>query len=137
MKVMLDRDAKLPNRAHKTDAGLYLYCREKKRIWPGQSAVFDTGVHIQLPHGYYGEVTSKSGLNINHGVVSHGGTIDEGYTGSIHAVLYNHGQEAVPFRAGDKICQLVVLPCVIEPVELVDELEETERGDAGFGSTGR
>ena len=137
MKVMLDRDAKLPNRAHKTDAGLDLYCREKKRIWPGQSAVFDTGVHIQLPHGYYGEVTSKSGLNINHGVVSHGGTIDEGYTGSIHAVLYNHGQEAVPFRAGDKICQLVVLPCVIEPVELVDELEETERGDAGFGSTGR
>jgi dUTP pyrophosphatase len=60
-----------------------------------------------------------------------------GYTGSIHAVLYNHGQEAVAFNAGDKVCQLVVLPCVIEPIELVDDLEQTERGDAGFGSTGR
>lgn len=137
MKVMLDKDAILPTRAHDTDAGLDLYCREKKRIWPGQSAVFDTGVHIELPHGYYGEITSKSGLNVNHGVVSHGGTIDEGYTGSIVVKLYNHGTTAYDFQKGDKIAQLIIKQYLAPPLEVVEELEKTDRGDAGFGSTGR
>lgn len=135
MKIMLDEGAKMPNRAHKWDAGLDLYSREDKYIYSGEHAVFDTGVHVKIPEGYVGLITSKSGL-MAKGITSRG-TIDCGYTGSIRAVLYNHGGQNYLVRKGDKITQLVVLPALIDEVELVDELEETERGDGGFGSTGR
>ena len=137
MKVKLDSGAVMPTRAHYTDAGLDLYCRERKRIWAGQSAVFDTGVHIELPKGYFGKVESKSGLNVNHGIVSLGGVIDEGYTGSIKVKLYNEGTEGYVFERGEKIAQLIIQPYLAPALELVDELEETDRGESGFGSTGR
>lgn len=135
MKIKLEDGAYMPIRGHETDAGLDLRTPKAFWLYSGHYLKIDTGVHVAIPEGMVGLITSKSGL-MAKGITCRG-TIDSGYTGSIHAVLYNHGQEAVPFRAGDKICQLVVLPCVIEPIELVDDLEETERGDAGFGSTGR
>lgn len=137
MKIKLDTGATMPTRAHETDAGLDLYSREDKFVFPGLSEVFDTGVHIELPHGYFGKLESKSGLNVKHGVVSCGGVIDEGYIGSIKVKLYNFGKRAYAFRAGDKLAQLIIQPYAAPELELVDELEETERGDAGFGSTGR
>lgn len=137
MKVKLDKDAIMPTRAHETDAGLDLYCREKKHIWAGQSAAFDTGVHIELPRGFFGKIESKSGLNVNHGIVSLGGVIDEGYTGSIVVKLYNEGTERYSFEKGDKIAQLIILPYAAPRLELVEELEDTERGSNGFGSSGR
>lgn len=137
MKVMLDKGAVMPTRAHETDAGLDLYCREKKKLWARQSVVFDTGVHIELPHGFYGKIESKSGLNIKHGVVSLGGVIDEGYTGSIVVKLYNCGTESYNFERGDKIAQLIIQPYLAPEMELVKQLEETDRGEAGFGSSGR
>lgn len=138
MKVFLDPGAIAPVRAHSADAGLDLFCRETKVVPAHGSAVFDTGVHIQLPPNTYGKIASKSGLNINHSVVSCGGTIDEQYTGSIKVKLYNFGDEDYLFLAGMKIVQLVVQPCMYVPVEVVTEWSnDTERGDHGFGSTGR
>ena len=109
IKVMLDQGAKMPTRAHTLDAGYDLYARESKVIPALSSAVFDTGVHIQLPPQTVGLVKSKSGLNVMHGLTSEG-VIDAGYTGSIRVKLYNHGDTLYCVNAGDKISQLAGLP---------------------------
>lgn len=135
IKVMLDEGAKMPTRAHSTDAGLDLYSREDAVLFRHGSHCFDTGVHIEIPKGYVGILKSKSGLNRDFGVQSTG-TIDCGYTGSIHVTLYNHGSGMVHIKAGQKITQLVILPIITPELEVVDSLEETERGANGFGSSG-
>lgn len=136
VKIVLDEDAVMPTRGHSTDAGLDLYAREDKVI-PGMgSAVFDTGVHVALPEGTVGFIKSKSGLNVKHGIISDG-TIDVGYTGSIVVKLYNLSEECYHVRKGDKITQLVIQPILTPELEVVDSLDETERGNGGFGSTGR
>jgi len=136
MKIKLDKGARMPTRAHDTDAGLDIYSRETKIVPAKGSAVFDTGVHIELPHRTTGFLKSKSGLNVEYGLTSEG-VIDVGYTGSICVKLYNNSDIGYEVYAGDKISQLVILPIIIPNLELVDELEDTERGNGGFGSTGR
>lgn len=136
LKVMLDDGATMPTRAHETDAGLDLYSRENKWIHMRGSAIFDTGVHVQIPAGYVGILKSKSGLNVNHGLTSDG-VIDSGYTGSIRVKLYNNSDTPYVINKGDKISQLVILPIETPLLQLVDEFESTERGDNGFGSSGR
>ena len=134
--VRLDLGAYLPQRAHDTDAGLDLRTPVDAYVRAGGSTVIDTGVHIQLPPGTVGMLKSKSGLNVKDGIVSEG-VIDEGYTGSITVKLYNHGTEAKQFSRGDKITQLVVLPVLYPRVEQTEEIQGGDRGDGGFGSTGR
>lgn len=135
IQVKLDTGAKMPTRAHKMDAGLDLYSREEKIIPAFGWAVFDTGVHVKIPAGYMGLLFSKSGLNIKKGLTSEG-IIDYDYTGSITVKLYNFSHSARKIEAGQKISQLIIVPCIFpEPVE-VEEMGETERGDNGFGSTG-
>ena len=136
MKIKRDEGAYMPERAHSTDAGLDLRTPIDFRIEPGCSAAIDTGVHIQLPPGTVGMLKSKSGLNVKSGILCEG-VIDEGYTGSIVAKLYNHGQYTAFFHAGDKITQLVVLPCLYVEPEEVEDFTGGERGDNGFGSTGK
>ena len=136
MKIILDEGAKMPTRAHPYDAGLDLYAREDAYIRANNGFLFDTGVHVQIPEGCVGFIKSKSGLMVNHGILTDG-TIDCGYTGPIKVKLFNHGSSKYEVKAGDKIAQLVIVPCVLLPMELVDSLEETDRGDGGFGSTGR
>ena len=136
IKIVLDDGAFAPVRAHEDDAGLDLRTPVKVTVPAKGSVVIDTGIHIAIPKGYAGFLKSKSGLNVNHGIVSEG-VIDAGYTGSIRAKLYNHSDEDFTFLAGDKITQLVILPVCIPKLELVNSLEKTERGDGGFGSTGR
>lgn len=136
MKIKLDNGAFMPTRGHETDAGLDLYSRQTMIIPPRGSATFDMGVHIELPPNTVGFLKSKSGLNVKHGLTSEG-VIDEGYTGSIKVKLYNNSDEDYIVKKGDRISQLVILPVIIPELELVDDLEETERGDNGFGSTGR
>ena len=133
---MLDEGAYMPTRAHPTDAGLDLYARETCVVFAKESATFDTGVHIELPPDTVGFLKSKSGLNVKHGITSEG-VIDEGYTGSIAVKLYNHSYKDYLVNRGDKISQLVILPILKPELELVDSLEQTERGDNGFGSSGR
>lgn len=136
LRVRLAPGAYLPQRAHDTDAGLDLRTPVDVYVRAGGSTVIDTGVHIQLPPNTAGVLMSKSGLNIKDGIVSDG-LIDQGYTGTILVKLYNHGPEAKQFKAGDKITQLVVLPVLYPRVEQTDEIQGGDRGDGGFGSTGR
>lgn len=136
MKIMLDNGAKMPTRAHSTDAGLDLYARDTQIIPAKESAVFDTGVHVELPEGTAGFLKSKSGLNTNHGITSEG-VIDVGYTGSIVAKLYNHSGMDYKVNAGDKITQLVIVPILTSEIKMVKSLGETDRGNNGFGSTGK
>lgn len=137
LRVMLDNGAVMPKRAHPTDAGLDLCSREDAVIPPHGSVAFDTGVHVGFPAGYYGKLESKSGLNVKYGVVSLGGVIDENYTGSIVAKLYNMTDEPYTVKKGDKVVQMVVQAYAAPKIELVTELEDTDRGEKGFGSTGR
>lgn len=136
MKIVLDEGAFAPQRAHSTDAGLDLLSPVDVTVMPQSNVVIDTGVHVELPHNTVGMIKSKSGLNVSFGIVSEG-VIDEGYTGSIKVKLYNNGIRPFTVMRGNKISQLVVLPCLYPEVEIVDRLEETERGENGFGSSGK
>lgn len=139
MKIMLDPGAKLPRRAHPYDAGLDLFAKdtEGRIVIPpyGGCATIDTGVHVQIPHHFAGFVKSKSGLMVKHKILTDG-TIDCNYTGSIHVTLFNHGEFSYTVEPGQKIAQLVIIPCCLPPLELTDSMEDTDRGSGGFGSTG-
>lgn len=136
MKIKLEPWATMPTRAHPQDAGLDLYSAEDRVVQAYGFATFDTGVHVQLPPHTAGFLKSKSGLNVRHNITSDG-VIDAGYTGSIRVKLYNHGPDNYKVHKGDKISQLVVV-CIQTPLlQVVEELEDTERGTGGFGSTGR
>ena len=130
MNIMLDKNAFMPERAHDLDAGYDL------RTPIEDFETIDTGVHVEIPKGYVGFLKSKSGLNIKDGIIGEG-VIDAGYTGSIKVKLYNNSFSLKKFKRGDKIIQLVILPIFTSELQKVDKFAETERGDNGFGSTGR
>lgn len=136
MEIMLDNGAYMPSRGHSADAGLDLRTPKAVTVPAYGSVIVDTGVHVALPHGCAGLLVSKSGLNVRNDITSTG-LIDEGYTGSIVVKLYNHGGGDYQLAAGDKITQLVVFPVVRESLEQVSAFNATDRGDNGFGSTGR
>lgn len=139
MKIKLDEGARMPTRAHSTDAGLDIYARESRIVPAHGSVKFDTGVHIELPKGTAGFLKSKSGLNVNHGITSEG-VIDEGFRGSIAVKLYNHSDIDYLVEKGDKISQLVIIPILTPELELVqsiDEFNKSDRGNNGFGSSGK
>lgn len=136
MKIMLEKWTIMPTRAHKTDAGLDLYAGEDALIMPGDYHTFDTGVHVELPTGTAGLIKSRSGMNILRSLVCEG-VIDEGYTGSIRVKLYNLGSYAQRISKEDRIAQLVIVPVLMPELEIVDDLEDTQRGGNGFGSSGR
>ena len=135
VKIRLDKYGIMPTRAHTTDAGLDIYSPVDLKLGAGARRTIKTGVHVQLPANTVGFIKSKSGLMSKSGITTDG-TIDEGYTGEIGVVLFNHSKQGYHVHKGDKIAQLVILPVKYEPVEL-GELEESDRGTDGFGSTGR
>lgn len=151
MRIKLDEGAKMPTKAYAADAGFDIYSREDKVVPARGSAIFDTGVHIDLPMVYInrcvltepttkfltaGVLASKSGLNVKHNITSEG-IIDISYTGSIVVKLYNHGDTDYEVKKGDKISQLLIVPILPVELELVDELVGGERGNNGFGSSGK
>ena len=137
IKVKLDEGAFKPERAHTYDAGMDLRSPRALQIPANGSGVIDTGVHIEIPKGFAGFLKSKSGLNVKHDITSEG-VIDCEYTGSIVVKLYNHGTTSYKVERGDKITQLVILPVDLSDVTVVDEIAQNDnRGDGGFGSTGR
>lgn len=131
----------MPIRAHATDAGVDLrtpvdiVVPSRLCFWKPY-AIINTGVHVAIPRGYVGFLKSKSGLNVKNGLTGEG-VIDADYTGSIVVKLYNNSWKRHTFKRGDKIIQLVILPVETPELQLVNELAETERGDNGFGSSGR
>ena len=137
MKIKLDDGAFIPIRGHRTDAGLDIRAKDDQLVSAMGSAIFHTGVHVRLPKNTAGILISKSGLNTNWDITSHG-LIDEGYDGEIVVKLYNHGKNDYYVYAGDKISQLVIVPVLYEDVLIVDDLHiVSDRGSNGFGSTGR
>lgn len=137
IRVMLDKGAYMPEKAHKEDAGFDLRTPDAVSVPANGYVLIDTGVHVEIPAGYVGMIKSKSGLNVKHNITTEG-VIDAGYTGSIMVKAYNHGKRVHFFEQGDKITQLVIIPISLEDTMIqVDSLEDTERGDGGFGSTGR
>ena len=136
VRVKLDKDAYMPERAHATDAGADIRTPYTVSIPPHDSVLIRTGVHIETPHGCATMIKSKSRLNVKYGIVSEG-VIDEGYSGEILVKMYNHSAFPYLFHAGDKITQLVIVPVMYADFEQVDEISEGERGSNRCGSTGR
>lgn len=136
IKTMLDVGAFMPVKAHESDAGFDLRT-PVDMVVPGHGhAVINTGVHMLIPNGYTGFLKSKSGLNVKDNNVSEG-VIDAGYTGAIVVKLYNHGAAPKVFAKGDKITQIVILPIPSVELSVTDDFGYTERGNNGFGSSGR
>lgn len=135
----LHDDAVLPQRAYEGDAGLDLVACERVEIGPGERAVVGTGIAIAIPDGHAGLVVPRSGLAARHGIgiANAPGLVDAGYRGEVRVVLLNTDRnERFTVEPGMRIAQLVVVPiAAAEPVD-VDALPETERGAAGFGSSG-
>jgi dUTP pyrophosphatase len=136
---LLHPDAQPPERTRPGDAGFDLRAVEPFTLKPGERQLVPTGVAIALPPGHAGLVTPRSGLAIKHGisVVNGPGLVDPNYRGELKVVLINLGRETFEGAAGDRIAQLLIVPFTAPPIAIVDSLDDTERGEAGFGSSGR
>lgn len=134
----ITNDAKIPKIEHEGDAGFDIYSNEETTILPMERKLIGTGISISVPKGFEAQVRPKSGLAINHGLtlLNTPGTIDAGYRGEVKVILMNLGKKEYKIEKGKKIAQVVFNK--IEEPELieVDELDESKRGENGFGSTG-
>lgn len=137
VRYTLDVGAYEPTKAHPDDAGFDLYCMYDVTVLGENDKVVDTGVHFEIPRGYVLFVKAKSGLSCNKHIEVGAGVVDSGYTGSVRVHLYNLLGSRYKFHQGDKIAQAVFLPIPEVELELVDSLESTERGENGFGSSGK
>lgn len=134
--VVLDEGGYLPTRAHKNDAGADLYAVNDIVLWPHSFDTVDSRVHLQLKPGTFGLLTGRSSL-AKRGINCSLGIIDAGYTGSIGIVLNNNSDIKQEIKAGDRIAQILIISCETPEFRLVESLDTTDRGDDGFGSTGR
>lgn len=132
----LDSRAVLPQRGSALAAGLDVFSIEDVEIQPKQRALARTGLAVAIPPGFYGRVAPRSGLAVKQGLDVLAGVIDSDYRGEVCIVLYNTGDDAIALPAGSKICQLIVEQIITPEAAWVNDLDETVRGAAGFGSTG-
>jgi len=132
----LSPDAVVPTKENSNDAGIDVYTNESYVLQPGERHTFGTGVAVEIPDGYVALFWDRSGLG-SKGIHRLAGVIDSGYRGEWKVVLLNTSDEPYEIKKGDKIVQCVLQK--FEPVDIqeVDELSDTERGEAGFGSSGR
>lgn len=143
MKVQIVNNSKheLPKYATKLSAGMDLRANIEEPIvlQPGERRLIPTGIHIGLPQGYEAQVRPRSGLALKHGItcLNSPGTIDADYTGDVGVILINHGQEQFTINDGDRIAQMVIAKYKQVTWVEVEELQATERGDGGFGHTGK
>lgn len=141
MKLLIERineKATIPFYAQKGDVGLDLFSVEEVMVNPGERKLIHTGIKIQLPKNTEAQIRPRSGLALKYGitVLNTPGTIDEGYRGEVGIILINHGNESFLVEENMKIAQMVIKPTITVEVEEVKELDETSRGEGGFGSTG-
>lgn len=143
MKVQIVNNSKheLPKYATKLSAGMDLRANIEEPIvlQPGERRLIPTGIHIGLPQGYEAQVRPRSGLALKHGItcLNSPGTIDADYTGDVGVILINHGQEPFTINDGDRIAQMIIAKYKQVTWVEVEELQATERGDGGFGHTGK
>ena len=136
----LDGGLPLPNSAHAGDAGLDLYAADDISLKPGERAAVPTGIAVAIPEGHAGFVHARSGRAIKEGLalVNAPGLIDAGYRGEIKVIVVNLDPEnTIHIARGEKIAQLVIQPVVVAELVEVDELPSSQRGEGGFGSSGR
>ena len=142
MKIKMRNESSNPMPEYKTpgSAGMDLraYLKDYIILRPGVRVFVPTGLYAEIPQGYEGQVRSRSGLSIKNGVVvlNAPGTVDSDYRGEICVILMNMGDEEFIIHNGDRVAQLVICPVVQAEIEPVDALDETERGEGGFGHTG-
>lgn len=124
------------DRAHPTDAGIDLIANDNVTIPSGRRVTIPTGIRIKLPRNTVGLIWSRSGLAAKQSIDVKAGCIDEGYRGEVLVCLQNDGRNPYDVLKGDKIAQLLVMPVIYAKPVLVEDLNNTARGAAGFGSTG-
>lgn len=129
-------EAKLPIRAHSDDAGLDLYSVEEYVLAPSERCAVKTGIAVAIPSGYVGLVWDKSGLAAKAGLKTMGGVIDAAYRGEIMVIVVNLSDVPYEIEKGSKIAQLIIQKVELPEVCEVSELDDTIRGESGFGSTG-
>jgi dUTP pyrophosphatase len=132
----LSQDAKIPLRATAGAAGFDVFSNGNYTIKPNVRCLLDTGIAMQLPVNYWGELKPRSGLAARHGLDVLAGVIDSDYTGEIKVSLINLGEHDVEIKKGDRIAQLIIQQYESDWVE-VSEFDDTDRGSGGFGSTGK
>jgi dUTP pyrophosphatase len=123
-------------KARPSDAGFDLASNMETIIPSGMRAVITTGIKIKIDEGYYGQVSSRSGLAFRTDIHAFPGVCDAEYRGEYKVLLYNRGTAPFKVEVGMRIAQLVVIPCYVGGVEVVEELEDSSRGEQGFGSSG-
>ena len=133
-----DVEAKLPTKAHAGDAGWDLYSLYDYTINPHETVKVDTGLNFQLPEGTFGAIYARSGLSTKQGLrpANCVGVCDSGYRNNYIVPLYNDSDEVRTIHKHDRIAQLIIQPFIQTELTEVDNLDETERGSGGFGSTG-
>lgn len=137
--IALEAGATLPVYHSDGAAGMDLCSNDEFTLYPNERRLVGTGLRVAIPAGYEGQVRPRSGLALRHGIsmVNTPGTIDSDYRGEIGVILINHGADVLTFEAGERIAQLVICPVARAALVVVDSLEETARGEGGFGSTGK
>ena len=137
LPIKIEDGAKIPTRGHKHDAGLDLYAHleSEKVINPGDVYKVHTGVSMAIPHGYFGQINERSSIG-SMGIAVRGGVVDSTYRGEVIVCLQNLSRDPIVINDGDKIAQMVIMQCVTTNIEIVKTLDNTQRGDKGFGSTG-
>lgn len=134
---LLTENAKTPNRNTPTDAGLDIYSSETSLIRGRSWKAVSTGISISIPDGYYARIAPRSGLAYKHGLDVFAGVVDSGYRGEIKVILYNAGEKDYLININDKIAQMIIEKCYIWDTVVVQFLDESERGERGFGSSGK
>jgi len=130
-------EALMPSRSHEGDAGLDLRSREVYNLVPLESKLIGTGIKAEIPLGYVGLLFSRSGMAKSGVTLANSvGVIDHAYRGEIKAYLTNNGNNPFLINFGDRIAQLVIVPCLLVEPNYVEKVSESVRGENGFGSTG-
>lgn len=139
-KLAHAKDLPLPGYESASAAGMDIRAalEEPMILKPGERTLIPTGLQMSIPEGYEAQIRPRSGLAIRNGItmLNSPGTIDSDYRGEVKVIAINHGQEDFVVNHGDRIAQMVIAPVTQFPVEETDDLDETERGEGGFGSTG-
>jgi len=134
---LLDNNAKVPTKANPNDAGFDLYSVLDTVIPPKQRKTVRTGIAIQMPEHFAGLIWPRSGLSVKQGIDVLAGVVDSGYRGEIMVCLYNTSDEVVGINTGDRIAQIIFQEVPRVTMEVHDTLGSSQRGDNGFGSSGK
>ena len=133
----LSRNAITPTRGSEEAAGLDLYSAVTAEIAPNQKALVSTDIAIECPLGTYGRIAPRSGLAVNYSIDVGAGVIDSDYRGDVKVLLFNLGNSPFKIQKGDRIAQLIIERILIPDIEIVDVLCASQRGQNGFGSSGK